>query len=817
MPTFHVLKSALRGLSRSPRLAIAAVLCIGLGTAATSAVATLVSAALVRPLPFPEAERLVRIWLEVPDSQPRMELSYPDLRDLQGSLRTVDRVEGLVRARPIVFDDEGGRRVEGEAVTEGYFDLLGVEPFVGRLFDRGDHRPDAERVVVLAHSAWGEMFAYDPQVVGRTISTDMGPFAVAGVLPPSFTGTVEEDSGDLELWFPVDQYVPAERRERRDVAGVWTVARLAPGASLEAASAELEALGRRFAELYPESHGDRIFSVEPMGESWRAELRRGSYLLAGASGLLLLVAALNVMALLLARSVVRRRELAIRSALGAGRGRLMRQSLTETLLLVGAGGLLGLAAGPPLLRAFLEISTVRLPQYVDARPDALALAVSFGVVAVAALVAGLAPAFLGARTDLTETLGEGGRGAAGGRTLRRWGAGLVFAEVALTMVLVVAASFMIRTYRALATEELGYDADRAVRTALFIEAGDVPPEGDPRPLYDRLLREVAAEPGVERVGLVFPTVPIVRPIVFPVRWSGMPETLSESGVRVGYFSADAGFFEALRVPLVAGRGFLPSDDDDSVPVALVSESLARRIAPDGEPADAVGREVRIGPLEPEPPRPVRIAGVVGDVRFGGPREDEAHAYEIYRPLSQDPRRLVSVTVRAGGDPEALVEPVRRRVAAVAPASAIDWNETFGGLFRSYFWADTRFFLSLVGIFSGIGLLLSAVGLYAVLADGVARGRREIGIRQALGATPGSVLVRVLGRGLGTVAAGLAAGSLVAWSVSESLGALAYGVAPSDPGPYAAAGATLLAVAFAACWLPARRAAKVTPMEALREE
>lgn len=276
-----------------------------------------------------------------------------------------------------------------------------------------------------------------------------------------------------------------------------------------------------------------------MGESWRSELRRGSYLLAGASGLLLLVAALNVMALLLARSVVRRRELTIRSALGAGRGRLMRQSLTETLILVGAGGLLGIAAGPPLLRAFLEISTVGLPQYVDARPDALALAVSFVVVALAALVAGLGPALLGARTDLTETLGEGGRGAAGGRTLRRWGAGLVFAEVALTMVLVVAASFMIRTYRALATEDLGYDADRAVRTALFIEAGDVPLADDPRPLYDRLLREVAAEPGVESVGLVFPTVPIVRPTLFPVRWSGMPETLSESGLRVGYFSADS--------------------------------------------------------------------------------------------------------------------------------------------------------------------------------------------------------------------------------------------------------------------------------------
>ncbi|HEX6200747.1 MAG TPA: FtsX-like permease family protein, partial [Thermoanaerobaculia bacterium] len=200
-----------------------------------------------------------------------------------------------------------------------------------------------------------------------------------------------------------------------------------------------------------------------------------------------------------------------------------------------------------------------------------------------------------------------------------------------------------------------------------------------------------------------------------------------------------------------------------------------------------------------------------------PREDEAHRYEVYRPLSQDPRRLVSVTVRAGGDPEALVEPMRRRVATVAPASAIDWNETFGGLFRSYFWADTRFFLSLLGIFSGIGLLLSAVGLYAVLADGVARSRREIGLRQALGATPGSILGRVLGRGLATVAAGLAAGSLAAWSASESLGSLVYGVAPSDPGPYAASGATLLAVAFAACWLPARRAAKVAPMEALREE
>lgn len=419
------LASALRRLARTPRLSLAAVLCIAIGTAATSAALTLVSATLLRPLPYPEPDRMVRVWLQEEGSDERLELSYPDVRDLQESAASFEAFEAVARSR-ILFQGEGGaRRVEGEAVTAGYFELLGVEPLVGRLISPEEHRR-GDRVMLLDHRTWGSLYGYAEAAVGSTLRTDRGEYTVVGVLPESFTGTVEEDSGDIEFWVPIDEYVEPRRQARRDIPYIWSIARLAAGETLESAAGEMAALSARFAELYPETHGDRAFRVEPVGESWRAEVRRGSLLLLAASALLLLIAATDVAVLLLARAMNERRELAIRAALGAGRRRLLAGVFLETVLLVAAGSLLGLGVGPPLLRAVLSGGTLvdgsmlGIPVYVSLTFDPRAAALACLVFLLTALVAGLGPALLGSRVDPARVLQEGSRTASAGRGSRRW-------------------------------------------------------------------------------------------------------------------------------------------------------------------------------------------------------------------------------------------------------------------------------------------------------------------------------------------------------------------------------------------------------------
>jgi len=843
------LQLALRRLARSPRLALGAVLCIAVGTAATSAALTLVSATLLRPLPYPEADRLVRVWLEEPQGDSHIELSYPDVLDLSQALvddgsgtgGALDAFEATARARIQFRTGEGARRVEGEAVTDGYFRLLGVEPLVGRTFTPEEHRPGGPRVMLLDYRTWGEHFGYDEAVVGSTVSTDEGELTVVGVMPASFTGTVEEDSGDLEFWVPIEEYLSPQRRESRSIGGIWSLGRLAPGTSLASLRSELDALGRRLTESHPEAYGARVFTAEPMGENWRSELRRGGLLLLAAAGLLLVVAAANVAVLLLARTLDSRREHAIRAALGADRGRLLGQTLLETVLLVVAGSVLGLGVGPPLLRFFLnrpslvDTSTLGIPAFVRLEIDPVAAGLSCLVFLATALVAGLGPALLASRTDPGQVLQEAGRSTVGSRRTRRWTSFLILAEVALTTVLVVGAALLVRSYEAMEAQDLGFRTDDLLRIALFVNEQEVPEQRALGPFYERVQRNLAEEPGVEKVAVVWPTVPMDWPIQQSLTVVGMepPDPAHpEAGLRVGLFIADAAFFEVLDIPLLAGRSFRATDGPDAPAVALVSRSLARRIADglghaegagDAQGAEqgedlgsVVGTEAMLPGLSAET---LRIVGVVDDVRYGGPREGDAPAsrHELYVAFRQSPTRLMSLIIATSREPESLVAPLSRRLGKLAPVSALDWIGSVDRWVTDLFLTDTRFLLSLVGAFSLAGLFLSAVGLFAVLADSVVRRRPEIGVRQALGATPARIVRTVVLQGLRLVALGLVAGSLLAWASDRAIESHLYGITATDPTSYLLAGAVLLVTALAASLLPARNAARVDPAEILREE
>lgn len=832
----RVLPSTLRRLIRSPRLSLAAIVCIAIGSAATTAALTLVSATLLRDLPFPAAERLVRIWIASEGGEARGAVSYPDLTDLSAALLPADggsppvleALEATARARLQFRSGSGARRVEGEAVTAGYFQLLGVTPILGRGFAAEDHLGGGRPVMLLDHGAWVERFARDESVVGSSVKTDRGEFTVVGVLPDSFTGSVEDDSGELEFWVPIEAYLSPAARQDRSIDNIWTIGRLPADGSHAALGSRLEALGRRIAEIHPGSFGGRRFVFEALGENWREQVREGSWLLVAAAALLLLVASANVAVLFVAKAVANRHELAVRGALGARRRQLVVEALLEPIVLVVAGCALGLLAGPPLLRLFAgrnsltEAELFGIPSFVRLGIDPVSAALSGLAFLVTAIVAALIPALLASRADPVQALEAGGRGAIGSGRGGRWSSALIVGEVALTLLLLFGSTLLARSYRSLTTQDLGFRSDGVLRLALFVHPQEVEERAALWPFYERLRDELASVAGVERVGVVWPTVPMDWPVREVLAVDGMapPDPARpESGLDVGLFVADADFFEVTRIPLLAGRRFDDRDGPEAPRAALVSEALARRIAAglggSGELDRVVDREAV---LSVDERTPIRIVGVVGDTRFGGPREADSplHRQKVYLSLRQSPRRLFSFTVATVGDPALLAPSLERRLGRLAPLSATDWIGPFDRLLAELYLADTQFLLAVVGSFSLAALVLAAVGLFALLSDAVARRRSEIGLRQALGATRRRLIWSLLTDGLRLTALGLAIGALLAAALGRLLRSHVYGVATSDPGSFVVSAVVLLAVALIAGWIPARAAARVDPSQVLRE-
>jgi putative ABC transport system permease protein len=819
MTTLH---SALRSLLRSPRLSLAAIACIGLGAAATAAVATLVGATVMRPLPFPDADRLVRIWWE-DGANPRVSLSIPELRDC-AALASFDVLLGTARVRAVVTFDGGAERVRGEGVTPGYFETLGIRPGVGRLLEDADHRADAPRVMVISQGLWTRHYGGDPHIVGRTLRTDRAAYTVVGVASGRFAGTVEDDI--VEFWIPLSQYEPASMLQDRSVRQSWAIGRLREGSSAAAAGAEAASLGESLARQYPDAYKNLRLRVEPMGENWRSSFRRSGLLLSGAAALLLLVAAVNVAGLLLARVLTRRRELAVRAALGAGRPRLIRQLLLEAVLLVAAGGALGLLAAPVVLQAFLSLSPVALPPYLHLEPDAAALLASMVALGVTGLLAGTAPALVGSRVEPGEVLKDDARGSVGSRVERRWGGALVAIEIALTLVLLVFGGLLLRSWERQQSAELGYRSDGIARLAVTMSAQDVRDPAAIPAFRESLRAAVAAHPGVEQVGLVWLTLPPWDSERFRVRFDGLDPALAVDGLLVGAHLADAGLLPTLGIAIVSGRNLEETDLLHGRNVAVVSRSLAERM---GGPDRAMGRELVLPDATAGMPTGAfRVVGVAENVAWDGTREQDTRRFlgaatsdpraardDVYLPLGPFRGRAISIAAYTRGDEGALLEPLRRRIAQLAPTSAVHWTSTMRDELAGEY-ESSRFYALIVAAFSTSALLLTAVGVFAVLSHGVARRTNEIGLRMALGATPRHIARLVLGGALVPLSAGVAAGLIGAVVFARATAGLLYGIEPLDLLSFFGASAVLLVVALPAGWLPARRAASLEPMKALRE-
>ena len=795
---------ALRSIRTNPGFALAVVVTMALGIGATSAVFSVAYGALLRPLPYRDADALVRLWsMRADRGLDFFSVSPADYRDWKAQTRAFAAMGAFERQREAALTLGGEPQgVELAAVTPDIFALLGTPPALGRSITPDDAAGAANPVVLLSDDAWTTRFGADPSAVGRDVTIDGRPHRIVGVMPPGFyvPGT------SAELWTPLSLAGAPEDHSNRYLR---VLARLAPSASLDRARRELDLVSTRLGREYPATNagwGVNTMSVPEMIVG--AQFRRAVLVLLGVVGFVLLIACANAANLQLARAAARRREMAVRCALGASRGRILAQLLAESAVLGAVAGVAGLAlayGGVALLRA-LGAETV--PRLEDVRLDAPVLAFTLVLALGSGVLFGLAPALRAARSDHAESLKQGARGSSGlaGDGVR---SALVVAEVMLSLILLIGAGLLTRTFVRLQNVDTGFDARGVIALPLRLPEASYPDTARATAFYDALLEQAAALPGVTRAAAVS-SAPFAGPnsgLVFARADQAPPDR--QEAPDADYRVVTPGYLATLGVPLLRGRDLSPRDARDAPPVAVISQAMARTYWP-GE--DPVGGRVRIGDVLEGPV--FTIVGVAGDARYQSLETPDARPM-IYFSLGQRPQHSMTLVLRTT-NPAAAAAGVRRAVASLDATLALAPVEELSGLIRRAF-ATRRFALALFGIFAAVAAVLAGVGIYGVLSFLVRQRTRELGIRVALGAPRGRLMATVVGRALRLTTAGVVLGLLGAWYLSRSLGALLFETSATDRGTFAGVAALVLAIGGVASLVPARRAMRADPMEALRAE
>ncbi len=801
------LRYAVRKLRRNVGFALVAVLTLGLGIGATTALFTVVNGVLLRDLPYPDPNRLVLLYSAYPQrGVDRGTVSVPDFRDWSEQTRTVTRM-GLYSTSPadlVLLAEDGARELQTAYVSWGFFPTLGVDPLLGRVFRPEDETGDA-RVVVLSHGFWTRQYAADPSVVGRAITLSDQQFRVVGVMPAGF-GFPQTD---VEIWAPLT-VIPATSipLQQRGLRVMNAVGRLAPGATPAQAREDLTAIAAALSREYPETNAGReAAGVVPLREAMVGNVRRALLVLFGAVAFVLLIACVNVANLLLARGIGRQREMAVRAAAGAGRARILRMLLAESLVL----GLLGAAAGCVLafwgVDLLLRRSAGVIPRAHEVAPDARVLAFALVTALLTTVAFGLFPAIATARSDPARNLKEGG-GDRGATRLRARG-GLVAAEVAIAIVLLVGAGLLLRSFWSLRNVDPGFRAEGALAVTLVIPSSRYLERERYLAAHDQILERLRAIPGVEAVGSIR-NLPM-RGAGESVPWEVVGEPAVPLGQRpaADLLQVTPDLFRALGVPLLRGRSVAVTDAPAGAatvsPSLVVNETFAREAF---RGADPLGRVIRMYSAEGT------IVGVVGDVHQRGLETPPVPT--VYVPLQQVPRRGMSFVIRTAGDPLALSAAVHAAVRAVDPRQAISEMTSLEAVTRGAI-ARPRFFTVLLTGFAALAMALAVVGIYAVLAFAVRQRTREIGIRMALGADRRGTIRLVLRQGMTPVLAGVAAGLLAAAGLTRVMAGILFEIRPLDPGTYGVVALAVTGVALLACWIPGHRATQVHPMEALRYE
>lgn len=807
------LRHALRTLVKQPGYAALVVLTLALGVAANTAIYSVVHGVLLAPLPYEDAEDLMAVWGRFdPESGfdfPKFPLSDPEYLDYRDASRALEAVAAYLTGRATVTGGQGEpERVPSVAATANLFAVLRTEAALGRTFTAAEEQPGAGRVAVLQNGYWRSRFGGDPAVVGRSVILDGEPYEVVGVMPPGFAFPTP----DVRLWTPL---APDPDPRNRQSHGTRAVGRLAKGATLAEAEAEMATLMAAWKEQYPDIHTGHYLFLRPLLADVTGNVRPALLMLLAAAGFMLLIVCANVASVVLARGEARHREVAIRTALGAQRQRIVRLLLGESLTLSAFAGVLGVGLAWLGVAALLRLNAGSIPRAESVGLDAPVLVFAGAVTLVTAALFGAVPAFQATRVDVQSHLRDGGRGVtAGGRPLlfRRF---LVVAEVALAFLLVLGASLMAKSFDRLLRVDPGFSSERVLVAAVALpESGYGGPE-QIGAFYRRLLERLGALPGVESASATSSLPLLSPPGVWDFEIEGAPAPRpGEMAWNATFSEVRPGFFATLGIELRRGRVFQLSDTADSQPVTVINEALARRFFP-GE--DPIGRRIRVRGGESAW---MTIVGIVGDARYEQLASEARPAYYAVHDQSAATAGAqfgaMVLVARTAGDPLALAKALRGVVRELDPNLPVSALQTMDDVVATSV-ARPRFSAVLLGLFAAVALALGGTGIYGVLAYSVALRRREIGIRKALGARPGQLAAMVARQGLTLVGVGLAIGAAASWWALRIMASLLYGVGLTDGPTYAAVVAVLGLVALLACALPMLRAVRLDPLTALRAE
>jgi len=800
------LRFGLRMLRKSPGFTITAVVTLALGIGANTAIFGVVNTVLLRPLPYRDADRLVTVWsynrTRGYDTDLISPLDFADWRVQSNAF------EKLAASTDVQYTMTGAGEpvpVIAYAFSADYFDVLGVRPLLGRTFFPDEEQPGKNQVAVLSYGFWQRHFGAHRELINKTITLDGAPYTVVGVMPPEF-----KYPSRTELWTPLTPN--AEAAIDRNYRYLRVMGRLRPAATLAQARTEMNGIANRLAKAYPATNKeDDAVNLIPLREDISGDARPALLVLFCAVGMVLLIACANVANLLLARAVARQKEVAVRGALGASRGRLVRQFLTESMLLSLGGGLIGIFLAAWCTKALVvmfstSVFNLNLP-YLEAIPlDGWVLGFAAVGSLLTGVVFGLAPAIQGS-VGRNDALKESGRGSTGSVRWRRVRNALVVAELAMSIVLLTAAGLTLKSFARLLGGDLGFRPEQVLTMRVLLPNSKYASEARRIAFQDETLKRIKALPGVKSAGTVT-FLPLTG-------WEGIrtvslarEATPEEQRPKVLWSAVTPEYFQAMGIPLIGGRYFVDGDRQERTAVAMISKGLARKLA--ASETDLIGRQIEVDGVK----QPVEVVGVVGDVRHLG--VTAGMAAEVYLPFAQLPGPLLCFAIQSAGKDPGLSKGAQNAIWAVDKDLAVGFVMSMDDLVSDSL-APARVVTVVLGVFGGLALVMAAVGIYGVIANAAEQRTHEIGIRMALGARAGQILRTILAQGARLVLIGAAAGVTAALGLMRFISSVLYGVQPGDPGMFAAAAMLLSAVAMIACWLPARRATRVEPMVALRYE
>lgn len=799
------LRFALRGLLKHRAFTAIAVVTLALGIGGSTSIFTVVDAALIRGLPYKSSDRLYHLWEKTPQEKfSKREFSYPDYQDYEKNNVFEGGLAAYTGGGALLSGSGESENVGAPRVSANFFSVLGVDPVLGRTFQAGEDQPNGPRVTVLTYAFWQRRFGGDPGIIGKALTINGESYTVIGVLPASFQFALRNN----DLWLP---YQPTPNQlSRRYMHGTNLIGRLKPGLGPNEAQSDLTVIASRIEQEHNGSHAGTTAYVVPLQEEIVGTVRPILLVLLAAVGFVLLIACANVASLLLTRALSRQKEVAIRSALGASRWRVIRQLLTESMLLSllgGAAGLLIAYWGVPALISWIPQNQLNaMPFLRSLGLNTGILAFSFGLSLLTGLVFGLAPALQSSRLDLNEALKEGGRQTSAGASHRLRSA-MVVTEIALAVVLLVGAGLMMKSLLRLLQTDVGFKTENVLTMTVVAPPSKYTDPNQQINFNDQLRQRVQTLPGVSGAGTVN-ILPLNggNTTRFYIDGDPVPPPGKETESNIRTVSDD--YFNALGVPLLAGRMFDARENPNSPQVVIIGKTIADRMFPGRDP---IGKKLRYASVE-EPP--VEIVGVVGDVKITG--LDEAVKPVLYYSFRQFPSTFANLVARTGSDPNALANSIRNEVRNLEPEAAIlnlrSMDEMIAQTPASFM---RRFPALLISIFAGVALLLASIGIYGVVSYSVSQQTHYIGVRMALGARPADILKMVLKQGIVLALLGVGIGVFAAFWLMRLLSSLLYQVSTSDVSTFAIVTGTLFVVALLACYVPARRATKVDPLVALR--